>query len=130
MEKVETWNEIYKTHPVRKNLTDFLPFGEQDYVLYSAEKGNPLVMEDLLAQREEKGCNYIVIACDNKYALKMFAGSADETQHFFSGMEADEQNRRTYSRAELENMMKRAGIAEYRFFLSLSQLSASSDSLQ
>lgn len=116
MEKVETWNEIYKTHPVRKNLTDFLPFGEQDYVLYSAEKGNPLVMEDLLAQREEKGCNYIVIACDNKYALKMFAGSADETQHFFSGMEADEQNRRTYSRAELENMMKRAGIVEYRFF--------------
>lgn len=117
MGKVKTWNEIYKTHPIRNNLTDFLPFGEEDYILYSPERANrPLIMEELLAQRKSKGCKYMVIACDNKYALKMFAGVADERQRFFSGVENNPYDRMVYSKAELEEMMEKAGITEYQFF--------------
>lgn len=117
MGTVKTWKEIYETHPVRKNLTDFLPLDGAEYVFYSPEKTNePLRMEELLAQRESRGCKYVVIACDNKYALKMFAGVADERQRFFGGLEEDAGNRMVYSKAELEEMMKKAGITEYQFF--------------
>ncbi len=61
----------------------------------------------------------IVIAIENKYGLKYFAGcKEDHLGTFFSGIEnyANGGGVRTFSRNGLENIFKECGIEEYSFY--------------
>ena len=116
MDKKLTWDEIYQKHPIRRNLLNFLPLEKSEYVFYSPEHNEkPLDLMELIQLRNQKKCSYIIIACDNKYALKMFAGVMDEKKRFFAGLR-DETDATVYARAELEKELERYGLKEYQFF--------------
>lgn len=61
----------------------------------------------------------LVIAIENKYGLKYFAGcTEDHLGTYFSGIEnyAEGGNVRTFGRKGLEQMLERAGLSEYQFY--------------
>lgn len=104
-------------HIVGHNLIRFLPLMEDDYIFYTPEMGGTLDMGELIAKKQQAGCQYIVIACDNKYALKTFAGVRGEHGGFFEEFHReDDEGRAAYSKAELIRLLEENHITEYEFF--------------
>lgn len=104
-------------HIVGHNLIRFLPLMEDDYIFYTPEMGGTLDMGELIAKKQQAGCQYIVIACDNKYALKTFAGVRGGHGGFFEEFHReDDEGRAAYSKAELIRLLEENHITEYEFF--------------
>ncbi len=61
----------------------------------------------------------IIIAIENKMGLKYWNGAAeDHTGKFYSGINdyIDDKNVRTFSRPEIEVLLKKVGISKYKFY--------------
>lgn len=72
-----------------------------------------------LVLRHVKDGGRLIIAIENKFGLKYFAGcKEDHTGSFFSGLEGYPEggSARTFTRAGLEKIMKACGVKEYSFY--------------
>lgn len=104
-------------HTICHNLIRFLPLSEEEYILHTPEDGTALDVRALIDKRNRVGCKYIVIACDNKYALKTFAGVRGEHGGFFEEFHReDAEGKAAYSKAELIRLLEENHITEYEFF--------------
>lgn len=69
--------------------------------------------------RHMKAGGRLIIAIENKFGLKYFAGcKEDHTGTFFSGLEGYPEggSARTFSRPGLEKILERCGVEEYSFY--------------
>ena len=104
-------------HIICHNLISFLPLSQEEYILHTPEDGTALDVRALIDKRNRVGCKYIVIACDNKYALKTFAGVRGEHGGFFEEFHReDAEGKAAYSKAELIRLLEENHITEYEFF--------------
>lgn len=94
--------------------------GVLEYASYYTDTENPFV--DFLKRIREllKPSGKLMIAIENKYGLKYWAGAReDHTGKFFDGIEgyhATESQVRTFSKNQLEDMLARAGYQKREFY--------------
>lgn len=109
------WEDM--EHTICHNLIRFLPLSEGQYILWTPEDGTPLDLETLVDKRNRGGCEYIVIACNNKYALRMFAGVPGQSGELFQGLQRqDSGSKESYSKEELKALLARNGMDQYEFY--------------
>jgi hypothetical protein len=101
---------------------------DYDYVLLigvfeygQAYIGGDTPYEDFMkiCNRHRKSDGRMVIAIENKFGLKYFAGCReDHLGTYFSGLEGYHEGgtARTFTRHGLENILKKSGIDEYEFY--------------
>ena len=94
--------------------------GVLEYAAYYTETDNPFV--DFLKKIKEylKPDGKLLIAIENKYGLKYFAGACeDHTGRMYDGIEGyinSDSKVRTFSKNELENIIKGAGYEDVNFY--------------
>ncbi|MCM1182347.1 MAG: methyltransferase domain-containing protein [Roseburia sp.] len=110
-----------------KDIEPLLP-EDFDYVLLigvfeygQAYIGGDTPYEDFMriCNRHRSDSGRMVIAIENKFGLKYWAGCReDHLGTYFSGLEGYREggSARTFTRHGLENILRRAGIAEYAFY--------------
>ena len=110
------------------NFQDIEIEGKYDYItligvweyagLYIDSKTPYLEMLETIKKYLKKD-GKIIIAIENKMGLKYLNGAAeDHTGKLYSGINdyIDDKNVRTFSRPEVEVLLKRAGISKYKFY--------------
>lgn len=73
----------------------------------------------LMIKKHLKKDGKIIIAIENKFGMKYWAGcKEDHLNKFYSGIEGyrDSDRARTFSKLELEKILQKTGLNEYRFF--------------
>lgn len=94
--------------------------GVLEYARYYTDAPDPFVgfLEKIRGLLKADG--KLLIAIENKYGLKYFAGAReDHSGHFFDGIEGYRQTKsqaRTFSRERLEEMIQKSGYQGTRFF--------------
>ncbi len=113
--KWESWKKEYNANVIKNNLRNFLGLSESECRWYLSEdtEGD---LENLLKQKQQEG--YFCIVCDNRYALSMLSGArSNPCEAYFAGMNSElEQYGKRYSHKELEKLLKKNNISDYRFF--------------
>lgn len=80
---------------------------------------NPYTDFMKVVQKHLKAEGHIVVAIENRFGLKYFAGcKEDHLGTYFSGIEGyrKEDGVRTFTRKNLEGILKKSGISEYSFY--------------
>ena len=93
--------------------------GVWEYAGLYIDSGEPYLgmLKKIKKYLKEKG--KIIIAIENKTGLKYWNGaSEDHTGRFYGGLNdyIDDKNVRTFSRPEIEIILKKAGISKYSFY--------------
>lgn len=94
--------------------------GVLEYAKYYTAAENPFVvfLENIKSLLKPNG--KLLIAIENKYGLKYWAGAReDHTGKFFDGLEgygATKSEARTFSKQELSEMLKKAGYVSHEFY--------------
>ncbi|MDD7218781.1 MAG: class I SAM-dependent methyltransferase [Clostridia bacterium] len=94
--------------------------GVLEYARYYTDTGNPFVDFLKNIRKMLKPHGVIMVAIENKYGLKYFAGAReDHTGVYFDGIQgykATDSKVYTFSKSQLENVLKEAGYQKQKFY--------------
>lgn len=93
--------------------------GVFEYAQFSIQSENPFVEYLQRIKRHLKPGGRLVIAIENRLGLKYWAGATeDHTGLYFEGLEGYPTTDyvRTFSKPELENVMREAGLEQFEFY--------------